>query len=283
MPFRQHRAATPNRLLNEHPGTSSIAGNRLAADQEHRRRVGLSGAPSECARALTVKHHKSLGTSSGSFNSSTSLTMGYSFWHRIFSDFWSKDKSSLRVGGTAVHDVPTASLADAVGSWQPLFEHWKQGKLTRRLLSEDTGSQDVERFLSTARAVCPAHSVRSSLSLCCSSWSSRVSPVSGGVSPGYAHSDDTFSPVRSLVPGSPAPVYTSSSPAPTAPFPPLSASSPILSLSTTSQTTSRAEAPLASSRQRGYAPDGHGGSSDVAPSRGLRCLIPQTLIFRVSF
>ena len=201
--------------------------------------VYLGPLPRVCP--CTVKHHESLGTSS--FNSSTSLTMGYSFWHRIFSDFWSKDKFSLRVGGTAVHDVPTASLADAVGSWQPLFEHWKQGKLTRRLLSEYTGSQDVERFLCTARAVCPAHSVRSSLSLCCSSWSSRGSSLSGGVSPGYAHSDDTFSPVRSLVPGFPGPVHTSSSPAPTA-------SSPTLSSSTTSQTTSRTEAPLASSRQR---------------------------------
>ena len=166
--------------------------------------VYLGPLPRVCP--CTHKHHESLGTASGSFNSSTSLTMGYSFWHRIFSDFWSKDKFSLRVGGTAVHDVPTASLADAVGSWQPLFEHWKQGKLTRRLLSEYTGSQDVERFLSNARAVCPAHSVRSSLSLRCSSWSSLdrslQSPlwVTGRTSPGYAYPVGTLPQARHFGP-----------------------------------------------------------------------------------
>ena len=122
--------------------------------------VYLGPLPRVCS--CTVRHHESLGTSSGSFNSSTSLTMGYAFWHRIFSGFWSKDKFSLRDGRTAIHneDVQTASLADAVGSWQPLYEHWKQGLLTRRLLSEYTGSQEVEHFLSTARAGSPAHSLR---------------------------------------------------------------------------------------------------------------------------
>ena len=117
------------------------------------------------------------------------------------------------VGRTAVHDVPTASLADAVGSWQPLFEHRKQGKLTRRLLSKYTGSQDVECFLSNARAVCPAHSVRSSLSLRCSSWSfldtslKSLLWVTGRTSPGYAYPVGTLPQARHLVPGCTATGY----------------------------------------------------------------------------
>ena len=234
----------------------------------------------ECARALSNTTNP-FGTSSGSFISSTSLTMGNSFWHRIFSTSGARTSFPLRLGeqqSTTSRQLRSQTL------WAPGSPYSSTGNKahSRDVSSANTPAHAMSNASSPPHARYVLRTVRTSLSLCCSSWSSRDSLVSGGTAPGYALSGDVFSTL-SLVLGFPAPVYTSSAPSPTAPLLPASASSPTLSSSTTSRTTSRTEAPLASSRQRGYAPDGDEGSSDVVPSRGLRCFIPQTLLYRVSF
>ena len=146
-----------------------------------------------------------------------------------------------------------------------------------------TGNKDYSRAVFSASTPVPRKLITSSPMHALVLRSSRDSLVSGGASPGCADHVGTLPQTRHLVPGLTAAGYASPSPSPTAPLFPATSSSPTLSSSTTSQTTSRTEAPLASSRQKGCAPDGNGGSSDVVPSRGLRCFIPQTLMYRVSF
>ena len=70
----------------------------------------------------SVVHKDSINDTGGSFLASSSFSLSFSFWSRLFRDTWCSGHITLRDGeqGLKPNSTAAVSLSSATGSWQPL-------------------------------------------------------------------------------------------------------------------------------------------------------------------